>query len=170
MDEFFGKIKGGATKAMDSAEKIAREVAKRTSNAITHTKLAFSANEANSKVKDIYAEMGKELYAKHLNGEETDEVFTASFEQIDKLMDEIEMINAKIAELKNSVKCPECGAFNAPESEYCSKCGSQLADAEEVTEEDIDEALNEAEADAAEEDEEDVIVINPKKPEAAEEE
>ena len=56
MDEFFDKLKDGAYKAKGGAERIAKEVAKRTSNAITYTKLTFAVNEAQNKVKDIYTE------------------------------------------------------------------------------------------------------------------
>ena len=62
MDEFFDKIKDGASKAKDSAEKLAKKVVKHTSDAITNTKLSISINEANNKIKDIYSEIGKALY------------------------------------------------------------------------------------------------------------
>lgn len=165
MDEIFDKIKDGATKAKDSATKIAREVAKRTTNAITHTKLAFAVNETQNKIKDIYGEIGKNLYAKYLDGKECGDEFSDSFDQLDKLMDEVEALNAKIAELKNSLKCPECGAYNPTEADFCSKCGARLVKEDEAKEDDadIDEAF--AEAETEEDDEEEVIVINPKKPE-----
>ena len=162
MDELFDRIKGGASKAKDSAERIAKEVAKRTSNAITHTKLNFAANEAQGKVKDIYREIGKSMYKRYLDGADYEESFSDSFKQLDKLFEEIEMLNAKIAELKNSLKCPECGAYNSSDSEYCSKCGSHIEQDAADEEFDVEEAF----AEAAEDDEdEEVIVINPKKPE-----
>ena len=69
MEELFDKIKDGATKTKDAASRLAKEVAKRTSNAITSTKLSYSINEANNKIKDIYAEIGKSIYEKYLKGE-----------------------------------------------------------------------------------------------------
>lgn len=164
MDEIFDKIKDGASKAKDGAARIAKEVAKRTSNVIAHTKLTFAVNEAQSKIKDIYGEIGKTLYTKHLDGIDCGEDFTDSFAQLDNLMDEVEALTAKIAELKNSLKCPECGAYNSSESDYCSKCGAHLVK-EETEEEDgaVDDAFTEADMD--DEDDEDVIIIDPKKPE-----
>ena len=166
MDEIFDKIKGGATKAKDGAARIAKEVAKRTSNVITHTKLSFAVNETQSKIKDIYSEIGKTLYAKYLDGADCGDDFADSFDQLDKLLDEIEALNSKIAELKNSLKCPECGVYNPNESDYCSKCGARLIKETEAEEEDadIEEAFTEADTEDDEEDEE-VIIINPKKPE-----
>ena len=161
MDEIFDRIKDRAAKAKDNAEKIAKEVAKLTSKAITQTKLSFAVNEAENKIKDVYTEIGKAVYAMHLDGEDVNESFAASFDQLDKLNEELELINAKIAELKDSLKCGECGAYNASDAEYCAKCGSQLDHTEPAAEDDIDGAFEEAE----DGDEEEVIVINPKKPE-----
>ena len=59
MDEFLDKIKDGASKTKDAAERLAKEVAKRTSNAIRITKLSYAMNDANNKIKDIYAKIGK---------------------------------------------------------------------------------------------------------------
>lgn len=161
MDELFDKIKDSASKAKDGASKIAKEVAKRTSNAITQTKLAFAVNESQNKIKDIYAEIGQSLYAKHLDGNDYAE-FTDELSQIDKLMEEIEILNDKIAELKNSLKCPECGSLNPNTSDYCAKCGSQLPKTEDdVDESDIDEAFGAV----SDEEDEDVIIITPQKPE-----
>jgi ribosomal protein L40E len=167
-EQILDKIKNGATKAKDNAEKLAKEAAKRTSKALTHTKLAFAANEANNKVNDIYEEIGKTIYSAYLDGKETDESLKPSLEQLDKLMEEIEMINAKIAELKNSLRCPECGAYNSTDADFCSKCGSPL-DTTQEAEEETEDTPEQAEDDDVEYEveigDEDVIVINPKKPE-----
>lgn len=166
--QFIDRLKSGATKTRDNAEKWAKEAAKRTSNAVNHAKLAYAANEANGKVRDIYAEIGKTIYTQYLDGAEPAEELKASLEQIDKLMEDIEIINTKIAELKNSVKCPECGAFNPNDADFCSKCGSTLENADDTEEYSVDEAFEQAAAeDPAEDDDddEDIIIINPKKPE-----
>lgn len=169
MDEFFDKLKDGAYKAKGGAERIAKEVAKRTSNAITYTKLTFAVNEAQKKVNDVYTEIGKNMYEKYLEGEGYADTFTASFEQIDRLMDEISALNEKTAELKNTLKCPECGASNPAEADYCIKCGSHLShETDDDYEDDIDSAYEEAESladDDDEDDDDDVIIINAKKPE-----
>lgn len=168
MDEFFDKLKDGAYKARGGAEKLAKEVAKRTTNAITYTKLNFASNEVQNKINDIYAEIGKNMYDKYLEGAEFDENFTASFEQLDKLVDEISVLNEKLAELKNSLKCPECGAFNPSDADYCIKCGSHLCHDNDDTDDGNDIDISYDEADTFEDDaddDEDVIIINPKKPE-----
>ena len=126
MDEFFDKLKDGASKAKDAAERFAKEVTKKTSNAITSTKLSYSINEANNKAEDIFAKIGKAIYENRIAEIGDDLDFSSEFETVDALMQDIENLKAKKAELKNAVMCAECGTLNPDESEYCSKCGAQL--------------------------------------------
>lgn len=156
MDDFFDKLKDGAGKAKDGAEKIAKEVAKRTSNAITHTKLSFSINETRNKVKEACSEIGKLVYKKHLDGEELDETFSDILAQIDALMEEEKILTEKLNELKNTVTCPACGAKTASKSKFCVACGIQLIEDDELFDE---KTIEEYDID------EDVIIIEPKKPE-----
>ncbi|MBQ3124837.1 MAG: hypothetical protein IJC09_05410 [Clostridia bacterium] len=152
MEELFDKIKDGASKTKDAAGRLAKEVAKRTSNAITSTKLSYAINDANNKIKDIYAEIGKTIYEKYLDGEAVDSEFTDEFEKINAYMDDIEALQAKKAELKNILRCENCDTLNPATSEFCSKCGAKLT-ASDVADD----------AEDADEDVEDVITITPEK-------
>lgn len=150
MDELFDKIKDGASKAKDVAEKMAKKAAKHTSNAITSTKLSYSINEAKGHITDIYAEIGKTVYEKYLNGGAVDSEFTSEFEKISTLMNDIEELQAKKAELKNMVHCDNCDTINPSSSEYCSKCGAKLNSCDDEIIEDDDDT-------------EEVITITPSK-------
>lgn len=156
MDDFFDKLKDGAGKAKDGAERLAKEVAKRTSNAITHTKLSFAINEAQNKVKDTCSEIGKLVYKKYLDGEAFPEEFSPLLSQIDALMEEESILTQKLNELKNNIVCTDCGAKNAAGSKFCSSCGQTLNTDDDFSEEDISEAYD---------NDDDVIIIEPKKPE-----
>lgn len=151
MDEIMNKIKDTASKAKDEAGKFAKIFAKRTSNAISSTKLSISISEANSKIKDIYTEIGEKMYEKYLNDETTDSEFETAFRQIDKLMVDIGELYDKKAELKNSRRCKACGALNDAEADFCSKCGATLEcdDDDVVIDEDADDTVD------------DVITITP---------
>lgn len=137
MDELFDKIKHGASVAKDTAGKFAKQVAHHTSNAISSTKLSFSINEANNKMKDIYSKIGKDIYEMYLNGEIDDSSFKDEFEQISKLKADIEALTEKKAELKNSVCCANCNTMNNVDSDYCSKCGAALIKKDEYDDSDI---------------------------------
>ena len=158
MDDFFDRIKDGAFRVRDGAELVAREVAKRTSEAITHTKLSFAINQAQSKIKDVYTEIGESLYAQHLDGTDIDESLVPYFEQLDKLNDEIDSLNSKCAELMNSLQCSECGAFNSKDAVFCSKCGSKFDPADAAAAEDTDDSF-------IDDDDVEEIIIEPKQPE-----
>ena len=157
MDDFLDKLKDGAGKAKDGAERLAKEVAKRTSNAITHTKLSFAINEVQNKVKDTCSEIGKLVYKKYLDGEDFPEELSSFLTQIDALMEEENALTDKLNELKKSIVCPNCGAKNAAGSKFCSACGELLNSDDDFAEEDISESYDD--------DDDDVIIIEPKKPE-----
>lgn len=126
MDDFMNKLKKYATKAKDGTVKFSKIFAKRTSDAISSTKLSISISEANGKIKDIYTQIGETMYEKYLNDEKTDDEFLTQFQQIDKLMVDIGELYDKKAELKNRKRCKACGALNDEASEFCSKCGAIL--------------------------------------------
>ncbi len=151
MDDIMNKIKETAAKAKDGAGKFAKIFAKRTSNAINSTKISISISEANSKIKDIYTEIGETMYEKYLNNEPTDPEFEAAFQQIDKLMVDIGELYDKKAELKNEQRCKECGTLNKDDADFCSKCGATLEC------DDCDVEIDEDEEDTID----DVITITP---------
>ena len=143
MDQILDKLKESALKAKEGAGKLAKVFAKRTSDAVAGTKLSFSINEANNKIRDIYAKIGKDIYNMYLEGEIDNSSFESEFEQIEKLMADIESLSEKKAELKSALYCAKCGAMCQQGSEYCSKCGAELTNADEeaceVIEEDSEE-------------------------------
>ena len=144
MDEFIDKIKDGASKTKDAAGRIAKQVAKHTSNAITSTKLTYAINEANNKIKDIYSQIGKTMYEEYLDGATVNEQFADMFEKIDALMHDIEALQAKKAELKKATRCQQCDTLNPNDSDYCSKCGAKLEKQDDVSD---DEPAEEVEID-----------------------
>ena len=108
--------------------------------------------------------MGKTLYEKYLETEDFDPEFKIPLEQIDKLTDDAAVIAEQLAELRNSLKCPECGTLNPSDADYCKKCGSRLAD-DEDTDTEYDGSEDDGDMDDIPDDDQEIIIINPKKPE-----
>ena len=85
--EFFDKLGKKASEAYkitaDKTGKIAKE-----------TKMKFKIGELKSQINDIYEEIGKKLYEKHLEREEISmhDDFGEQFTKIDVLSDEIERL------------------------------------------------------------------------------
>lgn len=126
MDDFLGKVKEQAAWAKDEAAKLGKQVYEKTNNVIGKTKISFAISETDSKIKDVYSEIGKLVYERYAAGEDICEFAKESCEKIEALLKEKADLNEKLAELKETVKCAGCGKNNAADASYCSGCGSKL--------------------------------------------
>ena len=143
MEEVFDKIKEKAYKAKDGAVKLTKNVIDKTNNVVNQTKLKFAISETENKIEDIYAEIGKVVYEKYVDTNEACCDFVAEkCGKIDALKEEAADLKEQLAQLKETVKCSACGAYNSAEDVYCSKCGAKLYNVEDDFEEDIDDSVN----------------------------
>ena len=125
--EFFDKLGKKASEAYkmtaDKTGKIAKE-----------TKIKLKIGELRTQVNDVYEEIGKKVYEKHvLEGEisienEIEEYCT----KLDVLSDEIESNLKQCLELKDKRQCPSCFAEIEKDVKFCPKCGTKQ---EEIKEE-----------------------------------
>lgn len=159
MDEIFEKLKYGAGKLKKNAAKVTKNVMQKTNDAVSQTKLSFAINETESKLSELYEDMGRSVYSDYLKSGEVSRDMAERCFQADKLLAEISDLKEKIAELKHSVKCPDCGEYNKDGSSYCSACGKELKDAGEAESARDEETASEA----AEETAEEVTAETPKK-------
>lgn len=157
MEDLFDKLKDGMSKAKDGAEQVAKSIVKHTSNAINGTKLSISINEANNKIKDIYTQIGKAIYEAHISEDGSDLNFDEEFAQIEQLKQDVETLSVKKAELKDSVRCHECGTLNKTEADFCFKCGATLDKAADKDTDFADEYYD------ANDNADDTIIITPQK-------
>jgi len=138
VDKLIDTIKKGLSIAVTEAGKITKTVAGKTNNFVDVTKLNLALNEAEKKVSALYEKIGETVYGKYAEGELNCNEFDEILKEIDAFKAEQESLKAQIAELKNSITCPECGANNDKGSEFCSKCGSKLsADVESADEDKV---------------------------------
>lgn len=116
--EFFDKLGKKASEAYkmtaDKTGKIAKE-----------TKIKFKIGELRTQVNDVYEEIGKKVYEKHvLEGEisiekEIEEYCT----KLDVLSDEIDSLLKQCLELKDKKQCPKCYSEIEKEMKFCPNCG-----------------------------------------------
>lgn len=119
--EFFDKLGKKATEAYkytaDKTGKIAKE-----------TKLKFRMSELKSQIEDLYVEIGKKVYEKHIR--EEDICIKKDLEEqcikIDVLAQEIEDLQNETLELKDKKQCPKCYKEVNKEDKYCKNCGEKL--------------------------------------------
>ena len=139
---FFDNLGKKASKAYDIT-------AEKTGKLAKEAKYRMKINENKSDINDLYKEIGKKVYEKHVREENID-IKTELEEEctkIDVLSAEIDTCLKSILELRDKKQCPNCHAEIEVDSEFCPKCGAKQAKTGETElnsqEENITEAKEE---------------------------
>ena len=122
---FFDNLGKKASKAYDST-------AEKTSKIAKEAKLRMKINENKSDINDIYKEIGKKVYEKHVREENID-IKTELEEEctkIDVLSAEIETCLKSILELKEKKQCEQCHTEIDLDATFCPKCGAKQPEIE----------------------------------------
>lgn len=118
--EFFDKLGKKASEAYkvtaDKTGKIAKE-----------TKIKFKIGELKTQINDIYEEIGKKVYEKHIR--EEDICIKKDLEEqctkIDVLSDEIDSLLKECLTLKDKKQCQKCYKEIEKEDKFCPNCGEK---------------------------------------------
>lgn len=116
--EFFDKLGKKASEAY-------RVTADKTGKIAKETKLKIKMGELKSKINDIYGEIGKIVYEKHVKKEQID-IEKDLIEQctnIDVMSDEIESLLKECLELKDKKQCSKCFTEIEKDAKFCPNCG-----------------------------------------------
>ena len=122
---FFDKLGKKASEAYkmtaDKTGKIAKE-----------TKIKFRIGELKSQINDIYEEIGKKVYEKHVKKEEIsiENDLEEQCTKIDVLSDEIESLLKECLELKDKKQCPKCFKEIEKNAKFCPSCGAKQEEIE----------------------------------------
>ena len=144
--DFFDKL---GKKASDTY----KYTAEKTTKFAKETKLKMKMNENKSEINEIYKQIGKKVYEKHVIDdvinikEELEEECT----KIDVLSQENENILKEVLTLKDRKKCPGCFEQIDKDDQYCPNCGTK-----QTKEADMNDVVNgeeETAEDASKEDE-----------------
>lgn len=109
--------------------------AEKTGKLAKEAKFRMKINENKSDINNLYKEIGKKVYEKHVREENID-IKTELEEEctkIDVLSAEIETCLKTILELKNKKQCEKCHAEIDLNNEFCPKCGTKQSQADEIT-------------------------------------
>ena len=116
--EFFDKLGKKASEAY-------KYTADKTGKLAKETKLKLKMGELKGEVNDLYQEIGKKVYEKHVREEnieikgELEELCT----KIDVVSDEIESLLKQCIELRDKKQCPNCHTEIEKDDKYCRECG-----------------------------------------------
>jgi len=121
------------TRAKEATNKIKKE-----------TKLKFKISENKNKILDVYEEIGKKVYEKHVREENINikEDLNVECEKLDKLSEEIENARSEILKLYQKMQCNNCYAEIDYKSKFCPECGKRQTDEETVKEEALEKLEN----------------------------
>lgn len=122
---FFDNLSKKATAAYDVTAEKTGKIAK-------EAKLKMKMNENKSDINDLYKEIGKKVYEKHVRKENIDINLELEEEctQIDVLSAEIETCLKSILELKEKKQCETCHAEIDLDNVFCPKCGAKQSSTE----------------------------------------
>ena len=150
--DFFDKLGKKATEAYkvtaDKTGKIAKE-----------TKIKFKIGELRTQITDMYEEIGKKVYEKHVREEEISikKDLEEQCTKIDVLSDEIDGLLKECLELKNKKQCPKCYKEIEKDDKFCSNCGEKQTD-DEPQEVEVLEELENIEVSEEKEDEKQIVI------------
>ena len=138
--EFFDKLTKKASEKYKGADEITAKIAR-------EAKLKFKINENKSKINNIYQEIGKKVYQKHVSSEDIciKKDLEEECSKIDILCEEIEAYNSEILELSNEKACSECGEKMPIKSHYCPNCGAEQPEIPEEPAKEVEVIENEEE-------------------------
>ena len=136
-------------KLTKKASETYKGASEKTSKIAKETKLKLKMNENKSKIEDLYTEIGRKVYQKHVAKEDVrvGEDIKDECAQIDELAHQIEDYQRQIWDLSDSKQCPKCKSKISKESTFCPNCGNKQEEekvhevevVEEIKEEDLKE-------------------------------
>jgi len=118
--DFFDKLTKKATETYKGA-------AEKTSKIAKETKLKMKISDNKSRINDIYEEIGKKVYQKHVSNEDVciKKDLEEECAKIDILSEEIENYHKEILELSDEKVCINCKETMKKEARFCPKCGAE---------------------------------------------
>ena len=151
---------------MDFLNKIGKKVsqtydatAEKTSKIAKEAKLRMKINENKSDIKELYTEIGKKVYEKHVREENIDiqKDLEEECTKIDVLSSEIETCLKSILELKERKQCPKCHSEIGLDAVFCPNCWEKQTDVETKETEDIINDLENSEIKPENETEKEIV-------------
>ncbi len=127
----FDDLKSKVTEMSKSAMQKSNEI-------VEVTKINLAIGDAQSEIDKILKDMGKIIYDAYLEGENFGEEIESKCTKISEIIDNINDMKEKLAELKRVKICPNCEGENEPNATFCSKCGNKMdieVESEELEEE-----------------------------------
>ncbi len=149
--EFFDKLGKKASEAY-------KVTADKTGKLAKETKLKFRIGELRNQINDMYEEIGKKVYEKHVREEEIciKKDLEEQCTKIDVLSDEIDSLLKECLDLKDKKQCQQCYKEIDKDVKFCPNCGAKQTD-EPAKEVEVLQKLQNIEVEEDKETEKDIV-------------
>ncbi len=124
--ELLDRIKATASAFGEVAYTAGREAGKKAGETLELAKLNMKIFDLNAEIELIMKKLGKVIYDTHCGKEADEGSIDNLLKEADEKNAEVEVLRAKVAELKKTVICKNCGGVCNKNDQYCRKCGTQL--------------------------------------------
>lgn len=115
--------------AVVNAKAAASAVSKKAVIFYDASKHKISAAEIRGEINKKLKELGKVTYKSEVHGTDLFAEKEQLIEEIKELIENLNIINGHIAQIKSQRKCPQCEARVPKNSVFCNICGTKLEDA-----------------------------------------
>jgi len=118
--DFFDKLGKKASKTYKEAAELTGKLAK-------EAKLKMKMSENKAKIEDIYEEIGKKVYEKHIREENIDikEELQEECSKIDEYSEIIKETRMELLKLKDLKQCKNCYEEIEIDDNFCPRCGEK---------------------------------------------
>ena len=116
------RIRGTAKGAAESAGDAARAAGQM----IDLAKLNVQLYDLNREREDALLKLGEVLYSAHLGQTEDEKALADLLELTDGLTRRMDELRDRVADLRHTKRCPNCGADCGQSDKFCRRCGKDL--------------------------------------------
>lgn len=124
--DLLDRIRSTAAGAADSAQQTARVAGKRAGQMVDVAKLNVQLFDLSGEYNDVLRQLGQVMHETHKGQAQDEEKVPALLEQADQLESRIAELRERIAALRQSRSCPNCGAMCGRDDQFCRRCGQSL--------------------------------------------
>lgn len=110
----------------DAASKTYKFTTEKTSKIAKETKLKIKINEYKGDIKDLYLDIGENVYENLLNNKELEmDELQEKCKEITEIASKIAECNTEILRLNEKRKCSKCAKEISLNSNFCPNCGNE---------------------------------------------
>lgn len=99
---------------------------KRAGQMVDVAKLNVQLFDLSGEYNDVLRQLGEVMYQTHKGESQDEEKIAGLLTQADELSGKIAELRERIAALRQSRTCPNCGAVCGKDDQFCRRCGGSL--------------------------------------------